>query len=47
MAAEHPPLYTAGTAHSQAICCKPDISVYASGRGGQYTYHGPASAWPM
>lgn len=39
---EHPPLYTGGTS------AKPDdlrdpgrFPVYATGRGGQYTYHGP------
>jgi lipoyl(octanoyl) transferase len=39
---EHPPLYTAGTSARPADLLQPDrFPVYASGRGGQYTYHGP------
>ncbi len=39
---EHPPLYTAGTSADVADLVTPDrFPVYASGRGGQYTYHGP------
>jgi lipoyl(octanoyl) transferase len=39
---EHPPLYTAGTSAQAADLLQPDqFPVYASGRGGQYTYHGP------
>lgn len=39
---EHPPLYTAGTGADPADLIAPDrFPVYASGRGGQYTYHGP------
>ena len=39
---EHPPLYTAGTSARPADLIEPDrFPVYASGRGGQYTYHGP------
>jgi lipoyl(octanoyl) transferase len=39
---EHPPLYTAGTSAKASDLLKPDrFPVYASGRGGQYTYHGP------
>ena len=39
---EHPPLYTAGTSADPADLVTPDrFPVYASGRGGQYTYHGP------
>ena len=39
---EHPPLYTAGTSASAADLLAPDrFPVYRSGRGGQYTYHGP------
>ena len=39
---EHPPLYTAGTSAKAADLLTPDrFPVYASGRGGQYTYHGP------
>ena len=39
---EHPPLYTAGTGARPADLLDPDrFPVYPSGRGGQYTYHGP------
>ena len=39
---EHPPVYTAGTSARTADLLEPDrFPVYASGRGGQYTYHGP------
>lgn len=39
---EHPPLYTAGTsAHPGDLLAPERFPVYASGRGGQYTYHGP------
>ena len=39
---EHPPLYTAGTSAQAADLTDPDrFPVYAAGRGGQYTYHGP------
>ena len=39
---EHPPLYTAGTSARRGDLLQPDrFPVYASGRGGQYTYHGP------
>jgi lipoyl(octanoyl) transferase len=39
---EHPPLYTAGTSARSADLLAPDrFPVFASGRGGQYTYHGP------
>ena len=39
---EHPPLYTAGTSADPADLITPDrFPVYASGRGGEYTYHGP------
>lgn len=39
---EHPPLYTAGTSARPADLLTPDrFPVYSSGRGGQYTYHGP------
>ena len=38
----HPPLYTAGTSADPADLLSSDrFPVYASGRGGQYTYHGP------
>ena len=39
---EHPPLYTAGTSANPADLVQPDrFPVFAAGRGGQYTYHGP------
>ncbi|WP_417243197.1 lipoyl(octanoyl) transferase LipB [Celeribacter sp.] len=39
---EHPPLYTAGTSAKIEDLVDPDrFPVYASKRGGQYTYHGP------
>lgn len=39
---EHPPLYTAGTSAVEADLVQPGrFEVHRSGRGGQYTYHGP------
>ena len=39
---EHPPLYTAGTSAKAADLLEPArFPVYRSGRGGQFTYHGP------
>ncbi len=39
---EHPPLYTAGTSARLDDLLEPDrYPVFQSGRGGQYTYHGP------
>jgi lipoyl(octanoyl) transferase len=39
---EHPPLYTAGTSAKDADLVAPSrFPVFRSGRGGQYTYHGP------
>jgi len=39
---EHPPLYTAGTsARAEDLLDPASLPVYRSGRGGQYTYHGP------
>lgn len=39
---EHPPLYTAGVSAKPADLLEPDrFPVFASGRGGQFTYHGP------
>ena len=39
---EHPPLYTAGTSAKASDLLEPGrFPVYRSGRGGQYTYHGP------
>ena len=39
---EHPPLYTAGTSAQDADLVAPGrFPVHRTGRGGQYTYHGP------
>ena len=39
---EHPPLYTAGTSANPNDLITPDrFEVHQTGRGGQYTYHGP------
>ncbi len=38
---EHPPLYTAGTSAKTADLLEARFPVHATGRGGQYTYHGP------
>ena len=39
---EHPPLYTAGTSAKAADLIEPGrFPVHRSGRGGQFTYHGP------
>ncbi len=39
---EHPPLYTAGTSANFADLLAPDrFPVHKTGRGGQFTYHGP------
>lgn len=39
---EHPPLYTAGTsAQSNDLLTPNRFPVFKTGRGGQYTYHGP------
>jgi len=39
---EHPPLYTAGTSARACDLIAPDrFPVHRTGRGGQYTYHGP------
>jgi lipoyl(octanoyl) transferase len=39
---EHPPLYTAGTSADERDLLTPDrFPVFKTGRGGQYTYHGP------
>ncbi len=39
---EHPPLYTAGTSALERDLVEPGfLPVYRTGRGGQYTYHGP------
>lgn len=38
---EHPPLYTAGTSAKPEDLRDARFPVHQSGRGGQYTYHGP------
>lgn len=39
---EHPPLYTAGTSARDGDLVAPDrFPVFRTGRGGQFTYHGP------
>jgi lipoyl(octanoyl) transferase len=38
---EHPPLYTGGTSADPAELLNEQFPVYATGRGGRYTYHGP------
>jgi len=38
---EHPPLYTSGTSARPADLIEARFPVHASGRGGQFTYHGP------
>jgi lipoyl(octanoyl) transferase len=39
---EHPPLYTSGTKARRADLIDPNrFPVFAAGRGGEYTYHGP------
>jgi lipoyl(octanoyl) transferase len=38
---EHPPIYTAGTSAKDADLIEARFPVYRTGRGGQFTYHGP------
>jgi lipoyl(octanoyl) transferase len=38
---EHPPLYTAGTSAKPDELIEARFPVHATGRGGQFTYHGP------
>jgi lipoyl(octanoyl) transferase len=39
---EHPPLYSAGTSASDGDLIDPDrLPVFRTGRGGEFTYHGP------
>lgn len=39
---EHPPLFTAGTSAAEEELLNPmHFPVFAAGRGGRYTYHGP------
>ena len=38
---EHPPLYTSGTSGKETDLRDPRFPIFATGRGGQLTYHGP------
>jgi lipoyl(octanoyl) transferase len=38
---EHPPLYTSGTSGKASDLLEPRFPMFATGRGGQLTYHGP------
>src|SRR5204862_1189650 len=38
---EHPPVYTAGTSAKPADLLDARFPVFQTGRGGQFTYHGP------
>jgi lipoyl(octanoyl) transferase len=38
---EHPPLYTSGTSGRPGDLLDPRFPMFATGRGGQLTYHGP------
>src|SRR5258705_993300 len=38
---EHPPLYTSGTSGQPSDLLDPRFPMFATGRGGQLTYHGP------
>jgi lipoyl(octanoyl) transferase len=38
---EHPPLYTSGTSAKPQELLEPRFPVHVTGRGGQFTYHGP------
>ena len=38
---EHPPLYTAGTSAKESDLIEARFPVHRTGRGGQFTYHGP------
>ena len=38
---EHPPIYTAGTSAREEDLIEARFPVYRTGRGGQFTYHGP------
>ncbi len=38
---EHPPIYTAGTSANDADLLDARFPVFKTGRGGQFTYHGP------
>lgn len=38
---EHPPIYTGGTSAREEDLLSHEFPVFRTGRGGQYTYHGP------
>jgi lipoyl(octanoyl) transferase len=38
---EHPPIYTAGTSAKESDLLDARFPVFRTGRGGQFTYHGP------
>ncbi len=38
---EHPPLYTGGTSAKPEDLLNPQFPVFETGRGGEFTYHGP------
>src|SRR3982751_3402743 len=38
---EHPPIYTAGTSAKDSDLIEARFPVFRTGRGGQFTYHGP------
>jgi lipoyl(octanoyl) transferase len=38
---EHPPIYTAGTSAKDADLIDARFPIFKTGRGGQFTYHGP------
>lgn len=38
---EHPPIYTAGTSARETDLLEARFPVFKTGRGGQFTYHGP------
>jgi lipoyl(octanoyl) transferase len=38
---EHPPIYTAGTSANESDLLDSRFPVFKTGRGGQFTYHGP------
>jgi lipoyl(octanoyl) transferase len=38
---EHPPIYTAGTSAKDSDLLEARFPVFKTGRGGQFTYHGP------
>jgi lipoyl(octanoyl) transferase len=38
---EHPPIYTGGTSAAPSDLLSSQFPVYETGRGGEYTYHGP------